>query len=65
MKKIEFYEHYNIATKTQTIVENDKVVEEHKFEQCPYVWFAELKKKIDAGLVKWVMWKRYRFVFNN
>lgn len=55
MKKQEYFVHYDIESKTQTIIENDIVMREHKFEFCPYVWFGELKEKIEAGLISYVI----------
>ena len=54
----EYFEQYDIDSKTQYIIENDRVVSVHKFVVCPYIWFGELKAKIEAGLIKWVGWKR-------
>ncbi len=42
----EFYETYFIKTKELFRVEDNKVVESHKFDVCPYIWFGELKEKI-------------------
>ena len=55
-----FYVHYDIDTKTRTVVENNKVINVQKFKWHPYVWAGELKEKIEAGLIKFVMWKQYR-----
>ena len=62
MRKQEYYVKYDIASKIQTVIENDEVVKTDRFEFCPYVWFGELKEKIESGLIKYVMWKKIRFV---
>ena len=53
----ELFIKYDIDSNTHYVVEDGKVVKETKFDSCPYVWFGELKEKIEAGLIKWVMWK--------
>lgn len=47
---------YDIGSKVQAIVSNDKVVNVTKFKVCPYVWFGEMKDKIDSGEIAWVAW---------
>ena len=64
LKEQEFFVKYDIESNTQYVIENDEVVKEYKFETCPYVWFGEFKEKIESGLIKWVMWRKIRFVRN-
>ena len=52
--------HYDIDTKTRHTIENNKVLNVETFSLCPYVWCGELKRKIEAGLIKWVCWKQWR-----
>ena len=52
----EYYEHYDIATKVVTLIENGEVVHTHRWEQCPYIFSDEIK----AGLVSYVMWTKAR-----
>jgi hypothetical protein len=53
----EYYKHYDIETKTQTLVYRDEVVHTQTFKECPYVWFGELKDQIEAGEIVFVAWK--------
>lgn len=62
MKPEEFYQKYEIATKTLYTVEGNGVVGKIVLSQCPYVWFGKLKQKIESGLVEYVMFKRVRFI---
>ena len=62
MKQQQYYIKYEVASKTQYVIEDDKVVSEIKFQECPYVWFGKYKDKIESGLIKFVMWKKYRMV---
>lgn len=56
----EYFVKYDITSKTQYVIEDDKVVSKVKFDICPYVWFGKFKEKIESGLVEFVMWKRHR-----
>lgn len=63
MKRIkEYLVHYDIASKTQTVLEDGIEVQRHTFKECPYILFDELKEKIESGLIKFIMWKKARFV---
>ena len=54
----EFFVHYDLTSKTQYVIRDDKVVNEIRFKVCPYIWFGKLKEKIESGLIQWVIWKR-------
>ena len=64
MKPKEYFVKYDIASRTQYMVdiESETVVREYKFKICPYIWFGELKKKIESGLITWVGWRRMGFI---
>lgn len=47
---------YDIDSKTQAIVSDDKVIKVDRFKVCPYVWFGEMKEKIESGKILWVAW---------
>lgn len=62
MKIQEYFVKYDIDSKTQTVIKNDEVVDTVRHEFCPYVWFGKLKKEIESGIVKFVMFKKSRLV---
>ncbi len=49
---------YDINSQTQAIVVQDKVISVTRFKFCPYVWFGEMKDKIEAGKILWVEWNK-------
>lgn len=55
----EYIKHYDIETKTQTIICKGEVMSRQTFKQCPYVWLGSLKEKIEKGLVEFVAWKMW------
>ena len=57
-----YIKYYDIETKTQSIICEGKVVDRQTFAQCPYVWFGDLKEKIEKGLIEFVAWKMRGFV---
>jgi len=58
----EYFIKYDIDTKTKTKVENGEVMDSCVLEFCPYVWFGKLKEDVEAGIVKFVMWKHTRLI---
>ena len=62
MTKKEFFVNYDISSKTQYVIEDEEVVRKIQFKVCPYVWFGELRERIESGLIKWVIWKKIRFI---
>lgn len=57
-----FYERYDFDTKTFYVIEDDMIIRTSQFEDCPFVFFGDMKEKIDSGLVKYVMIKKVRFI---
>ncbi len=62
VKPKEYFVRYDIGSKTQYVIDNDKVVREMTFKVCPYIWFGELKEKIESGLITWVGWRKIGFI---
>jgi hypothetical protein len=55
-----FYKKYDFKTKIETIIENDKVIRETKWDDCPYVFFGDFAKDIESGKIRYVMFKKLR-----
>lgn len=47
--------YYDVASKRSTIIKDGKVVCTHVFEHCPYIWSKSMNKKVEAGVIKFVI----------
>ena len=53
------FEHYDIATKTQSFVYCDVLVKQKVWKRHPYSWyFSPMKDKIDSGEITWFGWEK-------
>jgi hypothetical protein len=55
------YQHYYLDTNESYLVdEHGNIISKRKYDYCPYGFYGEIRRKIESGEIKHIVFKRYR-----